>query len=350
MEPHAGAEGHIRGRRGGREGGRDLLRYTPRAWVPHLLLRTPGYSPRLLPQGQLNEGHHTMGAAGQPGHQGAEKRGGGGWRRRGVRQLEATNPPPPGRQLLGNFKQTEPPPAAVAPFSVRDGLTPFGPPHYIKVTGPRVYLGVGAQRGGGGGQGGGGCERGEALQRGGSHGGGRGRCSGGRRSSQKSPPQQAWPTLTSPCNGLALVPGVMECPAPNLAIVAGNAAADVADGVRVGLDAGARVVSDHANLALAAGATAEIELNAVLLLGTSLTCGRGEGGGHLHREDEREEAASRRSQSPSGCLTVPWGRGVPEDSRAPQTTQQQYHRAGCHREGSTMTVECGGWGPGQGCA
>ena len=50
-----GAEGHIGGMRGGwGEGGRDLLMCTHRVWVPLLLCSTPGYSPRLLPQGQLN--------------------------------------------------------------------------------------------------------------------------------------------------------------------------------------------------------------------------------------------------------------------------------------------------------
>ena len=42
------------GREGGREGGRDLLMCRHRVWVPLLLCSTAGYSPRLLPEGQLN--------------------------------------------------------------------------------------------------------------------------------------------------------------------------------------------------------------------------------------------------------------------------------------------------------
>ena len=49
--------------------------YMHPVWVPHLLHGTPGCSPRLLPFGQLNSGQRTVGAAGQTGHQGAEKRG-----------------------------------------------------------------------------------------------------------------------------------------------------------------------------------------------------------------------------------------------------------------------------------
>ena len=57
-------------------GVRDLLMYTHRVWVPLLLCSTPGYSSRVLNEGQLSWGHYGCHrATGQPG---AEKRGGGG--------------------------------------------------------------------------------------------------------------------------------------------------------------------------------------------------------------------------------------------------------------------------------
>ena len=57
------------------------------------------------------------------------------------RSWATTTPPPPhGRRLLGNLKQTKPPSAAETPFSGTFAM----PPHHSKVTGPRVYLGMGA--------------------------------------------------------------------------------------------------------------------------------------------------------------------------------------------------------------
>ena len=84
--------------------------------------------------------HRTMGAAGQTGHQGAEKRGGGGWRRRGAGQVVASRPP-----LSTVCYANGAPSSCRNPllWSVRDGQAPCGPPHHSKVTGPRIYSGVG---------------------------------------------------------------------------------------------------------------------------------------------------------------------------------------------------------------
>ena len=49
---------------GAREGGRDLLMHTHPVLGPSLALQNP----RLLPEGQLNWGQRTMGAAGQQGN------------------------------------------------------------------------------------------------------------------------------------------------------------------------------------------------------------------------------------------------------------------------------------------
>ena len=97
---------------GGREGGRDLLVYTHRVWVPLLLCSTPGYSPRVLPEGQLNEGQRTMGAAGRQGNRVQRRRGGGTYRqplRLEARPGSVTGPGGPQHPSIRGWIATLPP-------------------------------------------------------------------------------------------------------------------------------------------------------------------------------------------------------------------------------------------------
>ena len=64
---------------------------------------------------------------------------------------------PPRHHPSGNFKQTEPPLAAGAPFSsLFNGRAPFGPPHNNKVPAPGFAWAWGSRGGGGRSKGGGG--------------------------------------------------------------------------------------------------------------------------------------------------------------------------------------------------
>ena len=86
-----------------------------------LALQHPRLLPQAIPLGQLNQGQHTMGAAGQHGNR-VQRRGEGGVeeRRRHAHATHALGSPARQRhkaikaplecRLLHNFKQLEPPP------------------------------------------------------------------------------------------------------------------------------------------------------------------------------------------------------------------------------------------------
>ena len=159
---------------------------THRVWVPRLLCSTPGYSPGLLPRGNLTRGNALWVPLGNRGTGCREK--GRGWRRRGGvtynpcawnpglaasqvpavhrhsgwhrRETQGDHPPPPQRRLVGNFKPSQPPDRRNPLFrSVRHGQSHSGS-HTTKRSPAPGFLGRGSR-------GGGGIARGGGLQNGG---------------------------------------------------------------------------------------------------------------------------------------------------------------------------------------